>query len=63
MNKEKIVSEIRGSIELLNKVIDGIERIETDDTDIVVSISMFEFMEKIGKIEIEIYNYLKERKK
>lgn len=67
MRRLDIIKALRKDKERIDKIIDGLESLNTDDSTIKrhaqnqVVFTVFEFMDNIGKIEVEIYNYLKRR--
>jgi len=62
MNNKDIQKELRSSCAHLERIINGLENIDIRNSDLDITTNMFEFMDKIAKIEIELYNYLRERR-
>lgn len=61
--KTDLLDRLKGSRDILDKIIAGLESLDTDSSaELNITFGMFEFIDTIGKIEVDIYNYLKERR-
>ena len=67
MRKRDIVNELLRNRDRIDTIISGLDRLDSDDLKISrrayydIVLTFFEFMDHIGKVEIETYNYLKKR--